>query len=82
MKQLEDKAQKLGLKDKILSLERSMGDLSFEKDEFDLIWSEAAIYNIGFENGLKKWKDYLKVGGYLAVSEITWITQSRLEEIE
>ncbi|WP_081212518.1 class I SAM-dependent methyltransferase [Salegentibacter sediminis] len=82
LKELDEKAQKLGLKDKILSLERSMDDLSFEKDEFDLIWSEAAIYNIGFENGLKKWKDYLKVGGYLAVSEVTWITQSRPKEIE
>ena len=59
-----------------------MDDLSFEKDEFDLIWSEGAIYNIGFEDGLKNWKDYLKVGGYLAVSEVTWITQSRPKEIK
>jgi len=59
-----------------------MDDLPFNKGEFDLIWSEGAIYNMGFENGLKKWKDFLKVGGYLAVSEITWITQSRPKEIE
>lgn len=59
-----------------------MEDLPFGKSEFDLIWSEGAIYNIGFENGLKKWKDYLKVGGYLAVSEISWITQFRPKEIE
>lgn len=82
LKELDEKSQNLGLKDKIVTLEKSMDDLPFKKEEFDLIWSEGAIYNIGFENGLKKWKDYLKTGGYLAVSEITWITQTRPEEIE
>jgi len=80
--ELNDKSRKLGLTDKIVTLEKSMDDLPFNESEFDLIWSEGAIYNIGFENGLKKWKEYLKVGGYLAVSEITWITQSRPQEIE
>jgi len=82
LNELNEKSQKLGLTDKIVTLEKSMDDLPFKKVEFDLIWSEGAIYNIGFENGLKKWRDYLKVDGYLAVSEITWITQSRPEEIE
>ena len=82
LNELNNKAQKLGLTDKIVTLEKSMDDLPFKRNEFDLIWSEGAMYNIGFENGLKKWKDYLKIGGYLAVSEITWITQSRPKEIE
>jgi len=82
LNELNEKSKKLGLTDKIVTLEKSMDDLPFNKNEFDLIWSEGAIYNIGFENGLKKWKDYLKVGGYMAVSEITWITQSRPKEIE
>jgi SAM-dependent methyltransferase len=82
LKELNEKSQKLKLAYKIATLEKSMDDLPFNKGEFDLIWSEGAIYNIGFENGLKKWKDYLRVGGYLAVSEITWITQSRPKEIE
>ena len=82
LNELYEKSQKLGLTEKIITLERSMDDLPFSKSEFDLIWSEGAIYNIGFENGIKKWKDYLKAGGYLAVSEITWITKSRPQEIE
>ena len=82
LNELNEKSRNLGLTDKIITLERSMDDLPFNSGEYDLIWSEGAIYNIGFENGLKKWKDYLKVGGYLAVSEITWITQSRPKEIE
>jgi cyclopropane fatty-acyl-phospholipid synthase-like methyltransferase len=82
LNELNEKSQKLGLTDKIVTLEKSMDDLPFNKGEFDLIWSEGAIYNVGFENGVKKWKAYLKVGGYLAVSEITWITRSRPKEIE
>lgn len=82
LNELNEKSQKLGLTDKIVTLEKSMDDLPFKEGEFDLIWSEGAIYNIGFENGLKKWKGYLKVGGYLAVSEITWITPSRPKEIQ
>ena len=82
LNELNEKSQKLGLTDKISTLEKSMDDLTFNKGEFDLIWSEGAIYNIGFENGLKKWKDFLKVGGYLSVSEITWISTTRPKEIE
>ncbi|WP_461642681.1 class I SAM-dependent methyltransferase [Labilibaculum euxinus] len=80
--ELNEKSQKYGLSSKIKTLEKSMDELSFNNEEFDIIWSEGAIYNIGFENGLKKWKDYLKVGGYIAVSEITWITNSRPKEVE
>ena len=80
--ELNEKSKNLGLTDKIVTLEKSIGDLSFNKEEFDLIWAEGAIYNIGFENGIKLWKDFLKSGGFVAVSEITWITNSRPKEIE
>jgi len=59
-----------------------MDDLPFGKGEFDIIWSEGAIYNIGFGSGIKKWKDFLKTGGYIAVSEITWKSSKRPKEIE
>ena len=80
--ELNEKASKHGLTDQIITMEKSMDDLPFEKDSLDIIWSEGAIYNIGFENGVKEWKSYLKSGGYLAVSEITWITNSRPKELE
>ena len=80
--ELNKKSKKSGLEEKIKPLEKTMDDLPFHSEEFDIIWSEGAIYNIGFEVGIKKWKNYLKVGGYLAVSEITWITNSRPKEIE
>lgn len=82
LNELNVKSEKSAFTNKIVTLEMSMDELPFRSDEFDLIWSEGAVYNIGFENGIKKWKDYLKAGGYLALSEITWITSSRPREIE
>lgn len=46
-----------------------------------MIWCEGAIYNIGFERGLKEWRKYLKPGGYIAVSESSWFTDERPAEI-
>lgn len=82
LQELSEKSQRSGLKDRITKVEQSMESLPFEKETFDIIWSEGAIYNIGFERGIKEWKDFLKIGGYLAVSEITWITNSRPRAIE
>ena len=79
---LRQKSLDLGLQDKITPLQASMDNLPFGPEEFDIIWSEGAIYIVGFEEGIKKWKNFLKPGGYLAVSEITWITDSRPSEIE
>ena len=78
---LEDRAQSLGVFEQITTLNCSMDDLPFEDEEFDVIWSEGAIYNIGFERGVKDWHRFLKVNGLLVVSEITWITASRPSEL-
>ena len=82
LEKLDNKAKELGLHNRIATLKKSMEDLPFDNEEFDIIWSEGAIYNMGFETGIKKWKNYLKTGGYLAVSEISWTTNSRPKEVE
>lgn len=79
---LKEEAGKAGVEDQVTTLAQSMDDLPFGDSEFDIIWSEGAIYNIGFEAGVKAWKKYLRTGGYLCVSEITWITDSRPGELE
>ncbi|NDV58206.1 class I SAM-dependent methyltransferase [Bacteroides sp. 519] len=71
----------LGLQDRVKGNVGSMDNLPFEKESLDLIWSEGAIYNIGFERGLNEWKQYLKKNGYVAVSEVSWFTDERSEEI-
>lgn len=75
-------AQKNGLNDRVKGIIGSMENLPFAEEELDLIWSEGAIYNIGFERGLKEWRRFLKMDGYIAVSEASWFTAERPEEIE
>jgi len=75
-------AEKLHLQDRVKGVVGSMDDLSYQDEELDLIWSEGAIYNIGFERGLNGWRKFLKTGGYIAVSEATWFTERRPAEIE
>jgi len=80
--ELNEKSKKLGLEGKIKTLKASMDNLPFTKGEFDVIWSEGAIYIMGFSKGIQYWKQFLTDGGYLALSEITWTTNSRPREIE
>ncbi len=80
--ELNVKSKELGFDNSIQTFECSMENLPFDKESFDIMWSEGAIYNMGFEQGIKKWRDYLKPNGYLSISEITWTTNSRPKEIE
>lgn len=79
---LEIRAQGEGCAERITPLCASMDKLPFEEEQFDVIWSEGAIYNIGFQNGVAAWKRYLKPGGLLVASEISWITSARPSEIQ
>jgi len=74
-------ARSLNIDDRVKGIVGSMDDLPFEEGELDLIWSEGAIYNIGFEKGLNYWRKFLKHGGFVAVSEASWFTEERPEEI-
>lgn len=82
LEELNEKAAIRSLDKKITTIRASMEELPFKKEEFDIIWSEGAIYNMGFENGIKSWWQFIRPGGYLAVSEITWTSNSRPSELE
>jgi SAM-dependent methyltransferase len=75
-------AQKNNFHDRVKGMTGSMENLQFTGEEFDLIWSEGAIYNIGFERGLNEWRALLKPNGYIAVSEASWFTEERPAEID
>lgn len=76
------RAQAKGVAHKIKTLACSMEELPFEEGSLDVIWAEGAIYNMGFASGVAYFKRFLKPGGILAVSEITWLTNDRPEEIQ
>ncbi len=75
-------AAKLGFSDRVRGITGSMESLPFGNEELDLIWSEGAIYNIGFERGINEWRRFLKKGAFIAVSEASWFTRERPSEIE
>ena len=79
---LSEDADKLSVANKIKTLAVSMEDLPFEESSLDVIWAEGAIYNMGFAKGVEYFKHFLKPGGILAVSEITWLTNERPSEIQ
>lgn len=79
---LEDAAGRAGLSDRITTLCASMESLPFAESSYDSIWSEGAIYNMGFAAGIAAWRRYLKPGGVLAVSELTWLTDQRPDELQ
>lgn len=76
------RARQEGLQDRVKGITGSMEALPFREGELDLIWSEGAVYNIGFERGLNEWRRFLKPGGYLVVSESSWFTDKRPKEIQ
>lgn len=77
-----EQAYSLNVHNRVKGIVGSMDQLSFQNEELDLIWSEGAIYNIGFERGLNEWRKFLKPNGFIAVSEVSWFTDTRPEEIE
>lgn len=79
---LNRKVKQCDLQDRVKGVVGSMDALPFKNEELDLIWAEGSIYNIGFERGLNEWRRYLKIGGYIAISESSWFTDERPEEIE
>lgn len=79
---LDERAASAGVADRITTLAASMDALDFAPGSLDAIWSEEAIYNIGFENGARAWRRFLKPGGILAVSELTWLTRARPAALE
>lgn len=78
---LKERIRRENLQAKITPVVASMDALPFGENAFDLLWAEGSIYNIGFETGLKAWWKYLQPGGYIAVTECTWLSGERPGEM-
>ncbi len=72
---LETSASARGHGERISAVVGDMADpppLDGVMGEFDLIWSESAIYSIGRTNAFSYWRPLLKPGGWLVFSDIVW----------
>lgn len=72
LQQLERSARAEGLERYVEAQVGDMGSLAVEPGSVDLIWSEGAIYIVGFREGLESWRRWLRPDGLVAVTEITW----------
>ena len=78
LEEFRTRIKKAGLENRVAAIQGSMDALPFSPGEFDVIWAEGSIYNIGFERGLREWRQYLKPGGIIAVTECSWLSGARL----
>lgn len=76
------RAAAAGVSERITPLCASIDALPFEPGSLDVVWSEGAIYNLGFAAGVAAWRPLLAPGGVLAVSDLTWLTASRPAELQ
>lgn len=73
--QLAHRAAGEGFGDRITAVQADMGNPPFPDESFDVVWSEGAIYNIGFQDGLCRWRRLIQTGGFVAVSDAVWLTE-------
>jgi len=66
---LNKKIEEASLSDRVTALKRSMFEMDFPAESFDIIWAEGSIARIGFSAGLRKWARFLKPGGFLVVHD-------------
>ena len=81
LEELDAHARRAGLTERIETVQADMGDPPFPRGAFDVVWSEGAIYNLGFEQGLRAWRRVLAPGGCVAVTEVTWLTDEPPREV-
>ncbi len=78
---LQRQAQSSGFSNRIAIANETMFSLPFPQPYFDLIWSEGAIYIIGVEQGLRSWRNLLNPGGYIAMTELSWLKPDPPDEV-
>jgi len=71
--ELQRRAEAAGVSDNIQVYAKDMANLGLDENSFDLIWSEGALYNMGFREGLQMCHRLLAPEGLMAASELTWL---------
>jgi ubiquinone/menaquinone biosynthesis C-methylase UbiE len=74
--ELKTRAKHLGLEHLIIPIHGDMAKLDWSMGSVDLLWSEGAAYNLGFEQALKIWRPLLASSGIAVISEMSWFTHN------
>ena len=81
IEKLKRDVRRAGYAERIRCVVGDMASMNFEKNSFDLIWSEGAAYIMGFNNALKAWRPLLCPNGYMVISEMVWFKEEASQEI-
>ncbi|MEW6337765.1 MAG: class I SAM-dependent methyltransferase [Acidobacteriota bacterium] len=81
LRELHQRVAREGLRSLVRPVLADFGAPPVRAGSVDLIWSEGAIYNLGWENGLRRWAPLLRPGGWLAVTEATWLVADPPEDV-
>jgi len=76
IEELRDKAAAAGLDHLVEAVCADMATLDWSPASIDLLWSEGAAYNLGFENALRVWRPLISTGGVAVVSEMSWFSDT------
>jgi len=66
---LQRKIKEQGLSNRFSIIRVSMLDIHILQKTYDIIWAEGSIYAVGFERGIRDWKELLKRPGYLVIHD-------------
>ncbi|NJO20158.1 MAG: class I SAM-dependent methyltransferase [Spirulinaceae cyanobacterium RM2_2_10] len=72
--ELKARAKLLGIEHLVIPICGDMAKLDWSVGSVDLLWSEGAAYNLGFEQALKIWRPLLANSGIAVISELSWFT--------
>ncbi|GAH21728.1 unnamed protein product [marine sediment metagenome] len=78
---LQRKIREMGLNNRVSVIKDSILTIDFPEESFDIIWSEGSIFVIGFENGIRKWRRFLKPKGFLVIHDENKDKTKKLELI-
>ncbi|MEJ2736994.1 MAG: methyltransferase domain-containing protein [Anaerolineae bacterium] len=71
--ELARRAEEEGLSGRVQAVHRSMFDMDFAEESFDVIWSEGSMHILGFERALGEWRRFISPHGFLVVHEMVWL---------
>jgi serine/threonine-protein kinase HipA len=71
---LSRRARAAGVADRVTTRCQSLDALDLPDAAFDLVWSEGALYSVGFDRALRALHRLLRAGACLVATELTWLT--------
>lgn len=79
--ELSARIAELGLSGRVRAVLGSMMKMDFEIESFDIIWAEASLHAVGFEEGLDEVRRFLKTGGFLVIHDMVWVRPNPPREL-